>query len=52
MVQLAFDGLLLVEVQGVFEERVCDFGGVVNESADPFEEDVVDVEGVANDGLE
>lgn len=52
MVQLAFNELLLVEVQGVFEEGICDFGGIVNETADSLEEDVVEVEGVADNGLE
>lgn len=52
MVQLAFNELLLVEVQGVFEEGICDFGGIVNETADSLEEDVVEVEGIADNGLE
>lgn len=52
MVQLAFNELLLVEVQGVFEEGICDFGGIINETADSLEEDVVEVEGIADDGLE
>lgn len=52
MVELAFKELLLVEVQGVVKESICDFGGIVHETADSFEQDVVEVEGVADDGLE